>query len=917
MRKITQLIRSRYDFLLLFLFAFFAVNEAVNPVSLGMAAVRSVIYAFFFIYLGNRKVRLKGWESFVVLLVNLIFIKLYSGSRPFTSSLFLMSFVLFSCITPMLSRFKNYFAAVLVILLYVSYIVPYKALQVPLFSYLYYPFYILGFELDNIKIKRSALSKWLSIIGIITHGFIMSFIFIKALEKGNPKELRYIYDLYNNKSLFVYSPIVVICFLIIGFSVVNLLLNISDIKKFTGAFKLDMRSACFAVAVITPVLYGLGSMRFSALSAGALTMLAAVLCTLIYWLLKKFLRAPGVEVVRTCGKLRIPLTDLITKWMLILVFTLVQVASVEFVIRGNSLAALVQCMQSASFAYNMLFVLMLFVIASALLGMRLGSVIMVILNVFLLLANFIKIKFFNEPFYLWDTFLIKDALIISKDYINTWTIVVLSLIALTAFCLFVRNIKKVMAFLKPHPHLLLLIIAVGVMHYNLHQLNIYGYAGINVCDTWEDNIQEFFNNGVYVENYMYLKDLDKYFNVKPADYSREKVESVIKPANEDTAVSAKLTSTEDAAQPNIIVILQESFWDPSNLPNVTFNKQIDSNLKKYQNATFVSPVFGGGTANVEFEVLTGFSNFFFNKGIVSYDVYVGHNIMALPQVFKNDGYSTIAIHPNTGEMYSRNKVYNYMGFDKFIDINGFNYDEDKKGDFVSDDRFADKIIGTLNDTSDSKPKFIMGVSIQNHDSYDSATKGYGDTEIKVQSDKLNDQEKDILSNYSQGIYDSDKEIGKVIEAAKKSSRPTLVYVFGDHLPRLGYPLDNYDIYNKTGYLADGEASDSTMKLYETPVVRWASFKKLPALNSPISPNQLAYEILQDSGVSYPGYFDYLKVVADKYPYLNNYLQDKNELLQDDVLKNYYLIQYDLMFGKAYAANSFLVGSSGNTRLRFN
>ncbi|MDP4090099.1 MAG: LTA synthase family protein [Bacillota bacterium] len=900
MTTIMQFLRSKYDSVLFSLFAFFAVYEATNPAGLGGAAVLSVLYAFLFIYLGYRKVRLKGWESFAVLLGNIIFIKLFSGSGIFTINLFLLSFILYSCVTPMLSRFKYYFPAAVILLVAVSFLVPFHLIKMPLFIFLYYPIYILGFELESVRIKKGTFSTAVSIIGIVVFIAVIVMIFALELEKGSTRELRFIYDLYNNKSIFVYSPIIVVSFLMMIFSCINLLLN-AELMKPKKTANINLRAVCVTLTIFTPVLYSLNRIVFAPGLSEAAALLAAGFGVLVYTLVKNHLKTSEIETIRTFRRFTISLSECIIDSLLIFAFVFLQVAAVEFVIRGGSISAMAECVKSVSFAYNLLFVLLLFGCITALLGVRLGSVMMILLNLFLVLANFIKVKFFNEPFYLWDTFLVKDALIISKEYVNTKTVLLLSLVLLVVSVLFIKNIRKVLLFLKPRPHLVLLVIAIYAMRYNLYQLNIFGYARINVCDSWDDSIQEFLDNGVYVENTLYLENIDKYFNVKPADYSREKIESIVNSTAPVVAsTNAKLSTSKPDTQPNVVVILQESFWDASKLPNVTFNKQIDSNLQKYQNATFVSPVFGGGTANVEFEVLTGFSNFFFNKGIISYDVYVDHNIMALPQVFKNNGYTTTAIHPNTGEMYKRSQVYNYMGFDKFVDINGFNYAADKKGNFVSDDKFADKIIETLNATSDDKPKFIMGVSIQNHDSYDSATKGYSNTDIKAASDKLNAREMDILNNYTQGIYDGDKEIGKIIEAAGKSSRPTLVYIFGDHLPRLGYPLDNLDIYYKTGYLAPGTSVESSIKMYETPVVRWASFKELPKLDPPMSPSMLALEILQDSGVNYPGYFNYLKTVEAKYPYLSNNLQYKNQLMQDDILKNYYLIQYDLMFGKSYA-----------------
>jgi phosphoglycerol transferase MdoB-like AlkP superfamily enzyme len=314
----------------------------------------------------------------------------------------------------------------------------------------------------------------------------------------------------------------------------------------------------------------------------------------------------------------------------------------------------------------------------------------------------------------------------------------------------------------------------------------------------------------------------------------------------------------------------------------------------------ISPAFGGGTANVEFEMLTGFSNLFFNTSIIPYNVYFKHNTPSIVSAFKDSGYDTVAIHPNTGDFYNRNNVYKYLGFDEFQDVKSFDQSNQIKGNYVSDDTLVDRITDTLKQKS--KPTFILGVTMQNHDPYTSNIKNYGSNrEIQVESDKLNDVEKDVLGNFAQGVYDEDRALGKLIEAVKKNDRPTLVYFYGDHLPRLGIglPDGNYEIYNKLGY-ADGKTDPrSDKKFYEIPLVTWSSYKELPKLDTPMSPNQIALEILRDAGIKYPSYFNSLLEFRDKYPYLSSYLNNKTDLLNDKTIKDYYMVQYDIMFGKQY------------------
>ena len=83
---------------------------------------------------------------------------------------------------------------------------------------------------------------------------------------------------------------------------------------------------------------------------------------------------------------------------------------------------------------------------------------------------------------------------------------------------------------------------------------------------------------------------------------------------------------------------------------------------------------------------------------------------------------------------------------------------------------------------------------------------------------------------------------------------------------------------------------------------WSNYKVMSSLNTPISPAQIAFRILKDSHANYPDYFNILDKLRVKYPYLHPNFKNKNAA-NDEIVKKYALIQYDLLFGKQYL-NSF-------------
>ena len=105
---------------------------------------------------------------------------------------------------------------------------------------------------------------------------------------------------------------------------------------------------------------------------------------------------------------------------------------------------------------------------------------------------------------------------------------------------------------------------------------------------------------------------------KPDDYSKETIdaiETLVDSSKEETTVSA-------GKEPNIICILLESFIDPY---DVNFLQMSEDPIPTFhsleQNFTtgyLTVPVVGAGTANTEFEVLTGMSMQYFGTGEYPY-----------------------------------------------------------------------------------------------------------------------------------------------------------------------------------------------------------------------------------------------------------------------------------------------------------
>ncbi len=560
----------------------------------------------------------------------------------------------------------------------------------------------------------------------------------------------------------------------------------------------------------------------------------------------------------------------------------------EYILRGQASLAFKSLTQPQTL-FNLFFIFSIYLVLMAFMGRGITSIIISTISLILIISNFIKIKFFDEPFYPWEVYLIRDALLIAKDYINIKLIALIAA-AIVLIIVIVHYFKKRFGkIVKLNSSFMVLPFAIILIIANIAITNNYSILSeLDIgksCYVGKDGLLQ---NGLFVQNYFYLTDLKKYLNKEPQGYSYEKMKDI-----NDKLKKRDDRRKEEGEKPNVVVIMGETFWDPTQMEEVTFSEDIVENLKKYKTGNIMAPVFGGGTANTEFEVLTGLSNYTTAPGVIPYNVYLRRSTPSIATVFKENDYRTTAIHPNVGEFYNRNKVYGYLGFDEFIDVKGFNEKEDIKGNYVSDDKLVDKILGILDSSED--PQFIFAVTIQNHDPY---SEKYDNFEVTAESEKLDHVDKTILSGYAQGIYDGDRSLGKLIDSLEKSHKPTIVYYFGDHLPTLGYPKDIFEIYTKLNYFNSEDNTRKDPRLYTTPLASWSNYKEMNKFEEVVSPVQLSYDILKSANLIFPSYFNILDLMREKHPVLHQAFPEKIDM-EDELIKEYNFIQYDILFGKQH------------------
>lgn len=364
------------------------------------------------------------------------------------------------------------------------------------------------------------------------------------------------------------------------------------------------------------------------------------------------------------------------------------------------------------------------------------------------------------------------------------------------------------------------------------------------------------------------------------------------------------------AEPDVIVIMSEAWWDPAALPGLIYSDQLLSKLSNVSRGTLFSPVFGGYTANTEFEFLTRLSNAYLPNGSIPYWQYVNHPLRtSLASDFTKADYHTVAIHPFDGKFWNRDKVYSHLGFNKFITESEFKYRE-RTPPYISDASMAKEIISTIQDTS-TRPHFVFAVSMQNHGPYNDGTTRYPNKErVKIldSDNQLSAESAHLLETYATGVRDAIHSFELIVDYLRESRREAIVVMFGDHLPFLG---DNFSVYFESKYIhtTTQEAWTKTERerMHTVPVIAWSSNKNIVNFpNHPISPIFLGSIIKDAIGLPANNLDQLLTALSKEEPIISQfYSKDRNDLVANGIpatseLASFYrAVQYDQLFGNDY------------------
>ena len=311
---------------------------------------------------------------------------------------------------------------------------------------------------------------------------------------------------------------------------------------------------------------------------------------------------------------------------------------------------------------------------------------------------------------------------------------------------------------------------------------------------------------------------------------------------------------------HLIMVMNEAFSDLTDADVFTYSEEDDPlpNLHALQNdphavsGHVVVPGFAGGTANTEFDVLTGMQTNALSATTTSSFRVVNRNLDSVLRVFREDGYHTSFFHPGDDWFYNRENVYRWFGAEETVFADEME-DLAYKGRWVTDDYMAGFIEEKFEEAvSQGQLLCNYTTTIQNHMSYTADKYGvdydYPDVPLSI---SVSEQTETMLKVYIEGARDADAMLGRLVDYFSATDDSVVLAFWGDHLPYLG---DNQLGYAELGLevaIKEDERTDPLCS-YETPYVIWANDAAAEALDWENTVADLGLSIHHDISASFLG-----------------------------------------------------------------
>lgn len=451
--------------------------------------------------------------------------------------------------------------------------------------------------------------------------------------------------------------------------------------------------------------------------------------------------------------------------------------------------------------------------------------------------------------------------------------------------------------------------------------NSFAAAMGDIPSMW-DSVYDAQRNGTLIS---FARQLNPKVMDEPADYNEATMQAIVK-RYEQSAKTINASRKNDMNGSTVVYILSESFSDPTRVPGLSLNEDPMPQIRAIKSSTtsglMLSSGYGGGTANLEFQALTGLSMANFDASLTSPYQQLVPSLSWTPTINQAWGASRnqIALHPYESSMYSRSTDYKKFGFSHFWTLNEPEVIQYRnridQSPYVSDESAYNSALNKIQADSDGH-QFVQLVTMQNHMPFNN---WYNNNQFVATaasgSKALGKSETMSIETYAKGMSYTDSATQSFLDSLDAMNKPITVMFYGDHLPGV--------------YTTAGAHGDNSIALHETDYFIWSNSASSThdnkiADSSYSSPNFFMAQMADHMNAKVSPYIAFLtklhtKIAAMEPPVVNKiqgwtripagqtiYLDSNgNPMNANDfdgatkqLVHDYKLIQYDITAGSHY------------------
>lgn len=382
-------------------------------------------------------------------------------------------------------------------------------------------------------------------------------------------------------------------------------------------------------------------------------------------------------------------------------------------------------------------------------------------------------------------------------------------------------------------------------------------------------------------SYVWLNQITTDPIIEPKGYSKEKIKEIEKKYDQ-VALEINKNRNELIDNQTIVYVLSESFADPSRIEGVNLSRnpipKIQEIKTKVTSGLMQSDGYGGGTANMEFQTLTGLPFYNINPTVSVLYSEVAPKMRRLISVSDSFNNKEV-IHFESPINYSRNVIYNRLKFNKFISIDDKkNYDLGYQEVHISDESTYKAV---LKEMDAKKNQFFSVITIQNHSPFIAGEP----SDLTATGNGFSDDENTKLTNYSRLLTFTDTATQSFLESLSKIDKKITVVFYGDHLPGL---------YPESAFKNNPESQ------YQIDYFIWSNFDA-PKLNYPlVNSSDFSAMVFEQTNSKVSPYYALLTEVLKKASVDKKALEGEAQEIAEDLK----MVEYDLISGKGYLSKDF-------------